>query len=226
MKNLREHIESINEKTMEMSKNIERVMRISKDIYEKDEFDRKLYGETMVIEEEINLLEVDIREECIKTIAMFQPAASDLRALVGFMDIAKFLERIADLLKGNLKLLKRISKQGIMLDSNIKSVIEMSDKVHSIYELYLNAFSNGDLSSVYMLFGMDEEIDECRVKIIEEVKEKIREDNSYLDLAVEILLISYKVERISDKIMNLAKSLVYIYKGEDMRQKEIEAGKS
>ncbi len=221
MKNLREHLENIDKKTMDMSKSIERVMRISKEIYEKDEFDTKLYGETMVIEEEINLLEVEIREECIQTIAMFQPAASDLRSLVGFMDIAKFLERIADLLKGNLKLLKRIYTQHIKLDSNIKSVIAMSDKVYSIYNIYLNAFSSRDLSSVYMLFGLDEEIDEYRVRIIEEVKEKIRQDESYLDLAVEILLISYKVERISDKIMNLAKSLVYIYKGENMRQKEV-----
>ena len=48
-------------------------------------------------DEEIDQLEVDMEEECLKVLALHQPVASDLRFIVAILKINNDLERIADL---------------------------------------------------------------------------------------------------------------------------------
>ena len=102
MKNLHESISGITEHYIALCKNVDRLFRINIEMLKKDNFDRGLYGEARLVEDIINAFDVKIKETSIMAIARFQPAASDLRALITFIESSKMLERIGDLLSDSL----------------------------------------------------------------------------------------------------------------------------
>lgn len=222
MKNLHERIDGITENFIKMFKNVDRLFKINMEILEKKEFIQSLYGEAKVVEDEINSYEVKIKEDSILAIVRFQPAAGDLRALLTFIDCVKMLERMGDLLKNNLKLLKKIKKYNDSTGEHIYIIEEMAKKVNDIFEVYMEAFIERDQKKMYSLLADDEEIDEMRDEAIKEIIEFMKEDPNNIQGGSIILLLSKKFERLSDKIMQLGKGLVYTVNGENLRKQELE----
>ncbi|MEI6856291.1 PhoU domain-containing protein [Psychrilyobacter sp.] len=222
MKNLHERIDGITENFIEMFKNVDRLFKINMEMLEKRVFIQSLYGEAKVVEDKINSYEVKIKEDSILAIVRFQPAAGDLRALLTFIDSVKMLERMGDLLKNNLKLLRKLKKYNDSTGEHIYIIEEMAKKVNDIFEIYIEAFIERDEKKMYSLLADDEEIDEMRDEAIKEIIKFMKEDPNNIEGGSIILLLSKKFERLSDKIMQLGKGLVYTVNGENLRKQELE----
>ncbi|WP_028857108.1 phosphate signaling complex PhoU family protein [Psychrilyobacter atlanticus] len=222
MKNLHERIDELTKEFIEMFKNVDRLFKINMEMLEKRVFIQSLYGEAKVVEDRINSCEVKIKEDSIQAIARFQPAARDLRALLTFIDCVKMLERMGDLLKNNLKLMRKLHKHGNGAKEHLYIIEEMAKKVNDIFETYMKAFIEKDEKKIYILLASDEEIDEMRVEVVNEIIDFMKESPENIVGGSIILLLSKKFERLSDKIMQLGKGLIYTMSGENLRKLELE----
>src|SRR5512134_3132077 len=70
--------------------------RIAKAITAVVKRDAKLALEVVEGDEEIDQMEVDVEEDCLKILALYQPVAIDLRFVVAVLKINNDLERMAD----------------------------------------------------------------------------------------------------------------------------------
>lgn len=217
MKNLNETITEINSMEIEMIKDVKRLIEITIEQLRNKTFDKSIYGEGKVLEDDTNDLEVSIDEKAIGAIARYQPAAKDLRLLIGIIHMNKDLERMADLCINILRTSKKIFKDRIGEEIDIVSLIDMGEKVYNMFEIFNHGYIEKDVKKGYIIFGLDDEIDEIKKESIYKIKDKVRENIEYLDLGIENLLISKNYERIADNITNLAEALIYIYRGEDLR---------
>lgn len=217
MRNFDENITQINQMIIEMIKNVERMINITIDELRNKAFSKELYGECKLIEEEVNDYQIAVDEKCIETIARFQPAASDLRYLVGIMHMNVDLERIGDLCSSVLKTLKRISKEKGELSKEIVPLSEMGKKVLKMYEMFVKGYIEKEYKVGYEILQMDTEIDYLKRIHSDEIEDKIKENMEYLELGIKNILIARIYERVGDNIKNLAESLVYIYQGRDLR---------
>ncbi|TDT70550.1 phosphate transport system protein [Hypnocyclicus thermotrophus] len=218
MRNLEQTLNIINEKTVEMIKKSIRGLEIIDIILKKGEFDKSLYGESKLLEEDCDDLELVLDELIVETIARFQPAAGNLRYLVGVLQIVTDLERISDLNTGILKLIKRSVRDENMLNKTVLEILEnMSAKVLKIFKTFELAFIEKKIENTYFVFGLDDEIDDLRDDCIKTVEELVKKDINFVSKASKVIVVAQKFERIADIIQNLSENYVYIRKGDVLK---------
>lgn len=222
MRNLDESIKGLKEHYIELLKNLNRVLDINVEMLEKSTFDKALYGECMIVEDTINNFEVKIKEDSIFTMARFQPAASNLRLLIMLINSARLVERMGDILKSNLKIIKAIEKNSPEMKPHLKEIIyPIAIKTKNIYEGYINAFIKSDEKILFSLMTMDEEIDDLTKVDIENIIEIMKKKPENIQSGTDLILLCKKFERFADHILHLVFDLIYILKGENMRKVEL-----
>lgn len=222
MRNLDESINGLKEHYIEMLKNVNRVLDINIEMLEKSVFDKSLYGECLIVEDTINNFEVKIKEDSIFTMARFQPAASNLRLLIMLINSARVLERMGDILKANLKIIRSIEQNSSEMKFQLKEIIRPTAiKTRIIYEGYINAFIKSDEKALFSLLTMDEEIDDLTKINIEKVIELMKKNPENIQSGTDLILLCKKFERFADHILHLIFDLIYVLKGENMRKVEL-----
>lgn len=222
MRNLDESIKGLREHYLELLKNLNRVLDINIEILEKSSFDKTLYGECLIVEDTINNFEVKIKEDSIFTMARFQPAAGNLRLLIMLINSARLIERMGDILKANLKIIKAIEKDSPEMKKELKNIIyPIAIKTKNIYEGYINAFIKSDEKILFSLLTMDEEIDTLTKEDTETIIELMKKKPENIQSGTDLILLCKKLERFADHILHLVFDLIYILKGENMRKIEL-----
>lgn len=222
MRNLDESIKGLREHYLELLKNLNRVLDINIEMLEKSSFDKALYGECLIVEDTINNFEVKIKEDSIFTMARFQPAARNLRLLIMLINSARLIERMGDILKANLKIIKAIEKDSPEMKKELKNIIyPIAIKTKNIYEGYINAFIKSDEKILFSLLTMDEEIDTLTKEDTETIIELMKKKPENIQSGTDLILLCKKLERFADHILHLVFDLIYILKGENMRKIEL-----
>lgn len=222
MRNLDESIKGLREHYLELLKNLNRVLDINIEMLEKSSFDKPLYGECLIVEDTINNFEVKIKEDSIFTMARFQPAAGNLRLLIMLINSARLIERMGDILKANLKIIKAIEKNSPEMKKELKNIIyPIAIKTKNIYEGYINAFVKSDEKILFSLLTMDEEIDTLTKEDTETIIELMKKKPENIQSGTDLILLCKKLERFADHILHLVFDLIYILKGENMRKIEL-----
>lgn len=222
MRNLDESIKGLREHYLELLKNLNRVLDINIEMLEKSSFDKALYGECLIVEDTINNFEVKIKEDSIFTMARFQPAAGNLRLLIMLINSARLIERMGDILKANLKIIKAIEKDSPEMKKELKNIIyPIAIKTKNIYEGYINAFVKSDEKILFSLLTMDEEIDTLTKEDTETIIELMKKKPENIQSGTDLILLCKKLERFADHILHLVFDLIYILKGENMRKIEL-----
>ncbi len=222
MRNLDESIKGLREHYLELLKNLNRVLDINIEMLEKSSFDKTLYGECLIVEDTINNFEVKIKEDSIFTMARFQPAAGNLRLLIMLINSARLIERMGDILKANLKIIKAIEKNSPEMKKELKNIIyPIAIKTKNIYEGYINAFVKSDEKILFSLLTMDEEIDTLTKEDTETIIELMKKKPENIQSGTDLILLCKKLERFADHILHLVFDLIYILKVENMRKIEL-----
>lgn len=222
MRNLDESIKGLREHYLELLKSLNRVLDINIEMFEKSSFDKTLYGECLILEDTINNFEVKIKEDSIFTMARFQPAAGNLRLLIMLINSARLIERMGDILKANLKIIKTIEKDSPEMKKELKNIIyPIAIKTKNIYEGYINAFIKSDEKALFSLLTMDEEIDTLTKEDTECIIELMKKKPENIQSGADLILLCKKLERFADHILHLVFDLIYILKGENMRKIEL-----
>lgn len=222
MINLIESLSVIDEQYLEMIKNIERLFDINIETLKSSSFDLTIYGESSSIEDRINRLDLEIREDSIIALARFQPAASDLRKLIMMTDSARLLERMGDLLKANLKLIKEINEKSPQLAEALKkNILPLAQKIKFILSSYVKALMEKNENILYSVIALDEEIDELVKANSLNYITYMEENSENIKGGTILLLLDRKYERFSDHIVHLAKDLIYVLNGNNLRKIEL-----
>ncbi|MGL5176193.1 MAG: phosphate signaling complex PhoU family protein [Cetobacterium sp.] len=224
MRTLIESLKALDEHYLETLKYVGRNFDVNLEMLQNNSFNPTLYGEAKMIEDFINSFEVKLKEDSIITMARFQPAAKNLRKLVMIINSVRVLERMGDLLKANLTLIKDIEKKSPNLAYAMNErVLPIAKKIRGLFGMYVEAFLNEDVSLLYNILYLDEEIDDLIDENTAYFLGKMKETPENVVGGSELMLLDKKFERLSDHIIHLASDLIYILNGENTRKAELES---
>lgn len=196
----------------------QRVHRIKTAVEERD---ATLAREIMHLDHEIDEMEVEVEEECLKIIALHQPVASDLRFLIAVIKINNDLERIGDQVVNIAQRVERIAKRPVAPYHFDYSV--MADKAETMLRMSLDSLVNQDLDMAIKVLTMDDEVDAIKDEAYDRIKQAmadgLTEDIGYM---INLLLISRHIERLADHATNIAEEVVYMIEGEIVRHGMLE----
>jgi phosphate transport system protein len=181
--------------------------------------DRDVAGIAAVREHELQVdrLQVEIDEACLTLIALHQPAAGDLRFILGVAKTNAELERLADQainicnkaeqLQGEVPLAPTavLSRMGVIARGMLK------DSLH--------AYVTRDVLLARAVLPRDDELDRLKAEMTVDVVGIMERDPAAVRRGVALILIARNVERIGDHATNIAENAIFVAEGTDVRHK-------
>jgi phosphate transport system protein len=164
---------------------------------------------------EIDEMEIEIEEECLKILALHQPVARDLRFLIAIIKINNEMERIADYAQ---KIARRI--KGINQDITPLCGVDfdiMSEKVIAMLRLSLDSLVNRDVDLAHKIFILDDDVDSLFIEALVPIKTKLKQATAHPECLLNAFLIARHLERIADRATNIAEEVIYMVEGEIVR---------
>ena len=181
--------------------------------------DSELAKKIIVNDHKVDEMEVELEEECLKVMALYQPVAVDLRFLVGVIKINNDLERIGDEAKNIAQRLEIITKQedyDYIFDYSV-----MAKKTENMLKKSLEAFVNLDIDLAFSILPLDDEVDKIKRTAYDKIKEAMAQHPDHIGYLINLLLISRHLERIADHATNIAEDVVYMVEGEIIRHEKL-----
>ena len=167
---------------------------------------------------EIDEMEVDIEEECLKVLALHQPVAIDLRFIIAVIKINNELERIGD------QAVNIAERVGVTAKSEQLEMFfdysAMGEKVQRMLKMSLDALVKMDYDEAFSVVLMDDEVDALKEQAYDRVKRAMREHPDKIGYLINLFLISRHLERLADHTTNIAEEVIYLIEGEIVRHAE------
>ena len=169
---------------------------------------------------EIDKMDKDIEERCIKILALRQPTAIDLRFITTAIKITGHLERIGDMAVN-------IAEKAIQLNQEpkLKPYIDlpnMSSIVEKMVAKALDSLIRRDLQLAEEVRQIEKEVDDLNEQIFRELLTFMMEDSKSIHRALLIMHVSKNLERIADHAQGIADMVTYMITGENVRHLEKE----
>lgn len=179
--------------------------------------DPKLARNIIDGDDEVDRMEVALEEDCLKTLALHQPVAIDLRYIVAILKINSDLERIGDLAVNIAQRAEYlIAREKVDIDFDYRG---MARKAERMVEKSLDALVHMDTALAREVCAADDEVDEMNRLVLERVQEAIRQDPQGMDRYLQYLLVARYLERVGDHATNIAEDVVYMVEGEIVRHR-------
>ena len=169
-------------------------------------------------DQKIDLAEIDVEEECLHTLALYQPVAADLRLLVSVLKINHDLERIGDLAANIAEQTCFLAGEAIVeripfdLDGMCGIVISMLRKS-------LDALVNMDVEQAEVVRKLDDDVDSIHRNMYDQIISAMRDNPAQLEQMMHLQNVSRQLERIADHAVNIAKDVQYTAEGQIVRHR-------
>ena len=185
-----------------------------------DNYNKELIDLLKKNEKVINSLDITIKEKVINAIMLFTPRASDLRRLMAYHDMTISMERVGDLIENIRLALQEIDFSIQGFEPYKKLLAKMFTQTDKMLRQAVFAFSGVSHEMAYDTILMDDKVDKLERKI----ERKLAADFNNQVLSTQSLVnmmnlnsITYYLERIGDKAVDIAESAVYLIEGKDIR---------
>ena len=165
----------------------------------------------------VNGFELAIDDLCAHIIAKRQPAASDLRLVLGISKIVTDLERAGDEAKKIAKGVHRIYESGYMPTQFGIGIRHVADAAKLMLRQALDAFVRLDVGVAQAVIRSDVEVDAEFKAIMRQLITHMMEDPRTISTAMDIIWIARAIERIGDHAKNVAEHVIFIVEGRDIR---------
>lgn len=214
-RHLQREIESLKRQILTLSALVEDSVRLAtKSVSERNV---ALAAQVIETDSDIDQMEVDIEEECLKILALHQPVAIDLRLVIAVMKINNDLERVGDLAVN-------IAERSAVLAAHTAipppyDLTEMSMKTQHMLRCSLDALMNMDVGLARDVGAADDEVDEINRQMFHSIQQAIRQHPEQVGTLINYLSVSRNLERIADYATNIAEDVVYLIDGEIIRHK-------
>ncbi|RFT15773.1 MAG: Phosphate transport system regulatory protein PhoU [Candidatus Saccharicenans subterraneus] len=209
-----EELLELNKKILEMSAEAEAA--IGNSIKALRDLSREKAEAIIKDDDRIDNLDLAIEEKCLNLIALYQPAAADLRFIVMSMKIATDLERIADLAVDIAQRVLEIADQPLL--KPLIDIPKLATLSQGMVRDAINSFVNKDTELARSVILRDNEADNLRNLVQSElINDYMSKDPSTAPRAVALLLVARHLERICDHATNIAEDVIYLVKAEQVR---------
>jgi phosphate transport system protein len=167
---------------------------------------------------EVNRLDSEIDERCVRALALHQPAASDLRMIMASLKITTDLERIGDQAVNICTRLADTTSRGAFgVDADIE---RMAATARAMVKSSLEALSNSDCVLAKTVIEADDEIDSLHHRMLEQLLNAMVEEPTGIGQGTKLVFVSRSLEKIADHATNIAESVVFMVEGRDIRHRE------
>ncbi len=163
----------------------------------------------------VNTLDVEMDEECIRLLALHQPAARDLRLVTTAMKISTELERISDLAEN-------VCERSIELNEEpqLKPYIDiprMGNLARKMVKESIDAFVKEDAALARKVLKDDDLVDDLMEQVFRELLSYMIEDPHTISRAIRLSFVAKYLERMADHATNVAELVVYLVEGRIIR---------
>jgi phosphate transport system protein len=166
-------------------------------------------------DDEVDRREIEVEEECLKILALYQPVAIDLRMIVAVMKINNDLERIGDLAVNISHKARAVAAEPA---AEIPFDLErMWEKAQAMLRDSVNSLIDMNVELARAVCRRDDEVDEMKHDIRLKVEDMIRRQPQHTQALLRLLAVSRNLERIADGATNIAEDVIYLSEGEITR---------
>ena len=161
----------------------------------------------------INLRRRMLEQECLVTLAAYNPAGEDLRAVGACMELVSELERIGDYAADVARI---VLKQGPLRfpSESVDAVVALAVDAITMLGRALAAFiANSDETSSRAAVAQEDEVDREEAEFIEQILGRMRTDAAFAATGTYLLWIAHNYERVADRATNVAERAVYVASG-------------
>jgi phosphate transport system protein len=196
----------------------ERVRSAVRGLTERDfqQIEHVLHGD-----EPVNVLHIEIDDRCLKLLALHQPMAADLRAVMAAVKINTDLERVGDLAVNIAEASKRYATH-----PPVKKLIDiprMADIAQAMLRDALDAYVNQDIVLAQHVLNEDDKLDALKTQIFRELLTFMLQDPATIEPSLDLILVSRHLERIGDHATNIAEDVIFLVSARDVRHHAPEA---
>jgi len=212
-KHLERELEKLKKRILTLGALVEERVRMA--IRSMESRDADLAEKVIKEDYEIDEIEVEVEEECLKILALHQPVAVDLRFLISVIKINSDLERIGDEAVNIAQCVEIISKKNkveVPFDYSL-----MAEKTAAMLKESLDSLVNLDLDEAFRVLTLDDDVDHIYGEIYDQVKGVIQKNPGRAGYLINLLLISRHLERIADHATNIAEEVIYLIEGDIIR---------
>ena len=208
-----EELNQVKQKTLRMGSLVEDM--VERAVTSLVDRDSHLAEETIAFDTKVDYLEVEIDGDCLRLLALHQPAAGDLRFITTAMKIIADLERMADQAVN-------ISQRAIELNEEpqLKPYIDipiMSQLSQKMLRDSLDAFVRKDVGLARQVIETDDKVDALKNQVFRELLTFMMEDPRTIPRAIRLILVSRYLERIADHATNIAEMVVFLVEAKNIR---------
>jgi phosphate transport system protein len=208
-----EELEALKQTLLAMGGLVEdQIRRVMKALLERDD---AMAQEVIERDRQVNSYDVEVDEQCVSLLALYQPAAGDLRFITTAMKIVTDLERIGD---QAVNIAQRVLE--LNREPQLKPYIDlprMAEKAQRMVKESLDAFVARDTALARQVCGEDSEVDLLKEQIFRELLTFMMEDPRTIPRAIRLILISRFMERVADHATNIGEMVVYLVEGKMVR---------
>lgn len=220
-RNIQTEIEKLKNKIVYLGTSVEEnLYKAVKALLEKDP---DLAKQVIVTDKnDIDNIEINVEEECLRLLALHQPVAGDLRFIITVLKINNDLERIGDLaakIADKVLLLNKISPANFAANGMRMPEIfnSMFAKTVWMFQNTMEAFVNEDIDLAYKVCLTDDEVDQDKMVIRAELEESIMRDPAQHVYLAKLISVSRSLERIADHCTNICEDIIYMAQGKIVR---------
>jgi phosphate transport system protein len=173
--------------------------------------DSDLAQKVVAGDEAIDQMDLELDENAVRTLALRQPMANDLREVISSLKISSDLERIGDYAKNVAK--RTLALNQLTPHEATRSIPRMAKLVQAIIKDVLDAYANHDPNRALDVWHRDEEVDEMYTALFRELLTYMMEDPRNITPCTHLLFIAKNIERIGDHATNIAETTHYLTTG-------------
>ncbi|HAD61933.1 MAG TPA: phosphate transport system regulatory protein PhoU [Planctomycetaceae bacterium] len=183
-----------------------------------------LAAELVIRDQEVNQLDVQIEEECLKILALYHPVANDLRRVAVVLKIIGELERVGDLAVNIAERSMGIAPYpDFMLPDRLD---EMASESLSMLHSSIDAYLELDTEKAREVCKADDGVDSLNVELLNELRAQMSADPSLVEPGMHLFSCIRHIERVADHATNIAEDVVYMIEGEIIRHPHLRDSES
>lgn len=208
-----EELEQLKTRLLEMGGLAEDRVRVS--VRALVERNAALVEEVLSGDQPLNQLHIEIDTRCFKLLALHQPMAVDLRAIMSAVKINTDLERVGDLAVNIAEAARRY-----LALAPVKELIDiprMADIAHRMLRDALDAFVRRDTALAQLVLDADDELDGLKTQVFRELLTYMLQDPHTIEASLDLILVSRHLERVGDHATNIAEDVIFMVSARDVR---------
>jgi phosphate transport system protein len=209
----REELEQLKARLLEMGGLAEEAVRLA--VQGLVQRDRDVISRVLAGDEPLNRLHIEIDNRCFTLLALHQPMAVDLRAIVAAVKINTDLERVGDLAINIAEAAAQYA--GHPPVKRLIDIPRMATIAQRMLREALDAFVRHDTALAQNVLDQDDTLDALKTQIFRELLTYMLQEPATIEPALDLILISRHLERIGDHATNIAEDVIFMVAAKDVR---------